>query len=238
VFLDYRSTRAALLEGEICLHYQPIHSLATGGIEGYEALARWGSVSPPDIAFAVEKHGLQALWVQQQIGQINRMLAVLPPHVWVSLNIDQSALALPILPAILNATPEPHRIVIEVLEAVRLDDQTAVALNQLRCTHVLKADDIGSLEYSWIDRLVGGYADLFHGLKLCKGLTYDVHTNKRTALVCVAILSLARELGLTTTGEWVHHPEQRDWLRERGCNSAQGELYSMPKPPGDFTWGL
>jgi EAL domain-containing protein (putative c-di-GMP-specific phosphodiesterase class I) len=230
MYLGYELTKTALLSGDICLHYQPIHSLETGEIDGYEALARWGLMPPPSIAAAIEYHNLQSLWLQQQVAQVNAVLDSLPPHIWISLNINQSALQIDGLPAILNATPEPSRIVIEVLEAVRLDSKTAEALGQLHCTHLLKADDIGSLEYGWIDRLVGGYAALFDGLKLCRGLTYDVHCNSRTALVCAAMLTISAELNLTTCAEWVHHPDQRDWLQQRGCNSGQGQLYGMPVP--------
>lgn len=226
----YSETRDALLNESIHLAYQPVHHLGTGELKGYEALARWEGYPPPHISAIVEGHNLQGLWIECQVAQVNRVLATLPMPLWVSLNIDQSVISLRQLPEILNCTPEPSRLVIEVLEAVRLDDTTAAALQELQCNHVLRADDVGSLEYSWIDRLVGGYAELFDGLKLCKGLTYDVHSNRRTALFCAAMLAIADELELHTTGEWVRHPVQRQWLHEHGCDCGQGELFGMPGP--------
>jgi EAL domain-containing protein (putative c-di-GMP-specific phosphodiesterase class I) len=227
---SYESTKAALRTGAITLHYQPIHCLRSGELRGYEALARWDTLPPPKIAAIVEGHSLQALWIECQMTQINAVLARLPPDVWVSLNINQSVLSLPKLPDILNDTPDPKRLVIEILEAVRIDDRVAEILRELRCTHLLRADDIGTVDYGWIDRIVGRYAELFDGLKLCKGLTYDVATNSRTAIFCAMMLTAAGEMGLSTVAEWVWRQDQADWLRDRGCQMGQGELFGLAKP--------
>jgi EAL domain-containing protein (putative c-di-GMP-specific phosphodiesterase class I) len=227
---SYESTKAALHSGAITLHYQPIHCLRSGELRGYEALARWGDLPPPRIAAIVEEHSLQSLWIEAQVTQINQALAILPPDIWISLNVDQSVLLLPKLPAILNRTPDPKRLVIEILEAVRIDDQVAEVLRELRCTHLLRADDIGAINYGWIDRIVGRYAELFDGLKLCRGLTYDVATNNRTAIFCAMMLAAAGEMGLSTVAEWVRWADQAAWLRDHGCQMGQGSLYGMPGP--------
>lgn len=230
----YLETKDALLSGDITLHYQPIHSLSTGALLGYEALARWGTMPPPQIAAIVEEHSLQALWLKCQVAQINEVLAHIPLRMWVSVNINQSALALRQLPDLLGDTPDPKRLVIEILEAVRITDPIANVLENLQCTHVLRADDVGGLEHGWLDRFIGSAADYFDGLKLCHGLTHNVHTNRRTALFCAMMLTLAEELELSTVAEWVHNPVQRDWLRDHGCDMGQGELYSMPTPWGEI----
>ena len=234
MFPSYAQTKADLLNGCICLHYQPIVSLETREILGYEALARWGQVSAPNIARIVESHNLHQTWIRQQIAQIDLVLQRIYPPVWVSLNISQAMLKLPALPVLLSTSPNKLGLQIEVLESVRLTPEAAAMLRQLKSHHILKADDVGSTDYSWMSRIIGQHADLFHELKLCKGLTRDVLRDKRTAIACRHIITLAVELGLSVVAEWVESDRQADLLRSWGCHAGQGRLFGMAKPPEDI----
>ncbi len=226
----YTETKIALLNGAVCLHYQPIYSLATHQLIGYEALARWGSLPPPTIAAVVEAHNLELTWIRQQLADIDMVLAEVYPPVWVSLNINQRTLAVPQLPSLLSTSPHELGIHVEILESVRLNTATVAAINQIGNRHILKADDIGSVEFGWIDRLVGDYAKFFHGLKLCRGLTQNILTDDRTARACKLFVTFATECGLETIAEWVQSKEQSELLLSWGCVAGQGEFFGMPQP--------
>ena len=225
---NYNATSAALLSGEITLHYQPIVNLRTRELVGYEALARWGNIPPPQIAAIVEGHSLELTWIRQQLAQIDLVLNRIYPPVWVSINIDQRTLAVPQLPLLLSTSPHEMGIHIEILESVKLNTATVKAINRIGSRHILKADDIGSVEYGWIDRLVGNYARHFHGLKLCRGLTKDILTDSRTAAACKLFIAFAKECGLNVICEWVESEEQADLLLSWGADAGQGSLFGMP----------
>ena len=224
---SYQSTKNALLSGEICLHYQPIHDLTTGELRGYESLARWGDLPPPAIAAIVEEHSLQALWIKRQVAQINHALSILPDELWVSLNIDQSALALHQLPQLLT-TPNPARLHIEILESVSLHGDVFIKrLQQIKAAHYLIfADDIG--EDAGLSRFL--QKGVWAGIKLDKVLVEGLPGDEQLALITESILSLARKLNLSSIAEWVELVEQLEWLRDRGCDMGQGRLFGMPGP--------
>lgn len=227
---DYDSIKAALSAGKIELHYQPIHNLNTGQLEGYEALARWGKMPPPDIASLIEEHSLQAVWIQQQLADVDAMMASAPPPLWVSLNLNQKALALPGLAAMLASLPHHLRVHVEILESVRLTPASVDVIKALALRHILKADDIGSPGHGGLDRIVGPHGPLFHGIKLCRGLTQQILTDERTATACRLLLEFAETYDLMTTAEWVESQAQADQLRDWGCNLGQGSLYGLAKP--------
>jgi EAL domain-containing protein (putative c-di-GMP-specific phosphodiesterase class I) len=222
--------KAALCHGDICLHYQPVVDLASREVVGYEALARWGTMPAPEIARVVEAAGLTLLWVRQQISEIDVVLARIHPPLWVSLNIAQAQIKLPGLSALLNSSPHRLGLQVEVLESVQLDAESADILRQLKAHHILKADDVGSTDYSWMSRVIGEYADLFHELKLCRGLTQNILKDRRTATACRHILGLANDLSLATIAEWVQTEPQARQLQRWGCDAGQGELFGMPAP--------
>jgi diguanylate cyclase len=227
---SYQFVKAAILTGAISLHYQPIHRLGSRKLIGYEALARWGNMPPPQIASLIELHNLELVWVRQQLNDIDEILTHIHPPIWISLNINQRTLALEPLPHLLNTSPHTLGIHVEVLESVRLNRQAIAALEKIGHRHILKADDIGSLDHAWIDRLIGEHAAIFHGIKLCRGLTRDILTNTRTATACRLFLELAQSCGLETIAEWVESEEQASQLLSWGCDGGQGKLFGMPEP--------
>ena len=230
----YTSVKTAILSGAIRLHYQPIHRLSDRQLLGYEALARWGDLPPPQIAALVEEHSLELLWVRRQLHDIDKILTEIYPPIWISLNLDQKVLAIESLSHLLNTSPHQLGIHVEVLESVKLHPQAVGALLKISHKHILKADDIGSLDHAWIDRLIGDHAAIFNGFKLCRGLTRDILTNSRTAAACRLFLGLARSCQLETIAEWVESEDQAQQLLEWGCDAGQGSLFGMPAEWGHW----
>ena len=67
-------------------------------------------------------------------------------------------------------------------------------------------------------------------LKLDRGFVQDVHCDPRNAAICVATISLAHGLGLEVIAEGVEEAAQLQWLRDHGCDQAQGFHMARPEP--------
>src|SRR5690606_24548975 len=67
-------------------------------------------------------------------------------------------------------------------------------------------------------------------LKIDRSFVQDVHADERNASICRALIALAGGLGLGTTAEGVEQEGELEWLRNNGCDQAQGFLLGRPAP--------
>jgi EAL domain-containing protein (putative c-di-GMP-specific phosphodiesterase class I) len=65
-------------------------------------------------------------------------------------------------------------------------------------------------------------------LKIDKSFVRNLGKDQVDAAICRAVLTLAHEVGLSVTAEGVETAQQLDWLREHGCDIAQGYLIARP----------
>ena len=77
-----------------------------------------------------------------------------------------------------------------------------------------------------------GYLKKFRAykLKIDKSFIQDISTDGEDRAIVAAVISMARNLGLKTIAEGVELVEQLDFLREQGCDEAQGYYFSKPLP--------
>ena len=233
---DKVDLRAAIDDGQLVLHYQPIVDLGTGKVTGAEALVRWqrpghGLLSPVEFIGLAEETGLivplgnrvlqdasdQAVrWQDRSIG--------------VTVNVSTRQLSnsgfLQSLDRVLTTTGlRPSALTIEVTESVWADEVAMRALMSVRDTGVRVAlDDFGT-----------GYSSLsylqrypFDVVKIDKSFTAELGESGRTAGVVRCIIDLTEVLGAVAVAEGIETPAQADWLREAGCNYAQGYLFGKP----------
>ncbi len=130
--------------------------------------------------------------------------------------------------ALAAARLSPHRLELEITEAVLLqDDETIVTmLHQLRALGVrIAMDDFGT-----------GYSSLsylrsfpFDKIKIDRSFIKDIDRNRDSAVIIKAIASLGTSLGIETTAEGVETEEQLDIVRRAGCTEMQGYLASRPR---------
>ena len=71
-------------------------------------------------------------------------------------------------------------------------------------------------------------------LKIDSSFVHDVERNTDSRAICIAIIALARSLGLKVVGEGVENRWQLEFLRRQACNIVQGFLLSEPLTPDDF----
>ena len=229
----------ALVQDEFWLHYQPIVDLQTGDRLGVEALIRWmhperGLLNPADFIDHAEMSG--------QIGPIGEWAlrtacnatAQLPSDVYTSVNISARQLRLPRLAEVvaqaLEASGLPaERLVLEITETATVSDMTgAIArLKELKALGLQVAlDDFGT-GYSPLTHLRSFPVDI---LKIDRSFVRNVMHSEEDRAIVKGVIQIAHRLGLRTVAEGIEKPRQLEIMRELGCDSGQGYLWTEPVP--------
>jgi diguanylate cyclase (GGDEF)-like protein len=243
--------RAAIRDGVLTVHYQPIVDTNTGHVASFEALARWqhptrGFVPPDTFIPLAEESGLiielgRAVLLEacQQAQQWHATFPELHPS--VSVNASRLQLANPnfiehVANALALADLDPSSLIIEVTESILASESrhVIVTLNELRRTGVrIAIDDFGT-GYSSFAALADLPIDI---LKIDKRFVDHLVYDDQGRGFVNAIMQLAHTLHLETTAEGVEQLEQRDALALLGCTYIQGYFYSPAMPgaqTGDF----
>jgi diguanylate cyclase (GGDEF)-like protein len=236
----------AIERGELRLYYQPKVHLASGQMTGMEALLRWehpelGLLEPAEFISLAEDSGLivpVGEWALHEACRQNQAWADagLPPLV-VAVNLSlrqfQQQQIEDVTARILRATRlDPALLELEVTESLATQDTDAVRATLLdlremgvRCS----IDDFGT-GYSGLSQLMQFPIDK---LKIDKSFVATIDGDREAPIV-VAVVALARGLGLEVIAEGVETAEQLERLRELGCDEMQGYLFSRPLPPERF----
>jgi diguanylate cyclase (GGDEF)-like protein/PAS domain S-box-containing protein len=228
---------------ELRLHYQPIVSVQTSQIEGFEALVRWqhpqrGLISPADFIPIAEDTGLISAigrWVLssacQQLADWQQQFPHLP-HLSVSVNLSgrqfvEADLAYQISEVLRQSGLSPRRLKLEVTEATLIKNPEAAAktLQQLKATGVkIELDDFGT-----------GYCSLSYlhnfaidALKIDRSFIQDLTHSQKHYVIVKTLVGLAHSLGIDAVAEGVEQESQRDELQRLGCEYAQGFFFSKP----------
>jgi diguanylate cyclase (GGDEF)-like protein len=239
------SLRHSVRTEELALYFQPKIRVADGSLVGVEALLRWhdhalGDVSPDRFIGLAEESGLIlqiGRWVAQSACRTlahwrERGLAT---SIAINVSARQFVHDNPaefIRAAALASDVDPAWIMVEITESALIQDFAAVQqglldLRELGCKVAI--DDFGT-GYSSLAYLKGLPVDQ---LKIDKAFIHNVHSNPVDAAICMAILSMARHVGLGVTAEGVETSAQLDWLRLHGCAEAQGFLIARPMAAPD-----
>ncbi len=239
--------RRSLERGDFVVHYQPQFDLASGAIIGAEALVRWmhpqrGLVPPGEFIPLAEETGLivpLGEWV------LRRALAQarawhesgLPPlQIAVNFSVRQfrhAAMVETVRRALEETEADPAWLDIELTESSIMKDQEGVvaSLRELKQLGIgVSVDDFGT-GYSSLARLKRFPIDV---LKVDQSFVRNVTTDASDAAIAATIVTLAKSLGMRVIAEGVETEEQADFLRSKGCDGAQGYLFSRPLPPEDF----
>jgi EAL domain-containing protein (putative c-di-GMP-specific phosphodiesterase class I) len=234
---------AAIEEGEIHLHYQPIVS-ALGELRGCEALMRWtsaeGESTPPsEFIPAAEACGLIHL-----LGGWSLRLACSQLARWgrsdlyVSVNVSpkqflREGFELTVKTALAAADLDPSRLMLEITEGVLMLDPgyARSLLTKLRQMGVQVAvDDFGTGHSSLAYLKTLPVTTLKVDQSFVKGLPED---GKDRAIVS-SVLTLAKDLGLSSVVEGVERQTQAETVKRLGCTYMQGWLFGGPRAPDSF----
>jgi diguanylate cyclase (GGDEF)-like protein len=238
-----RDMRRAVERRELFLQYQPIVSLATGSLRGFEALVRWqhperGLIPPAKFIPIAEETGMiipVGKWVLgEACRQMSRWqkLSRLDGPLPVSVNLSGKQFLQPDLleqiQEVLRETGlDPRGLKLEITETVVMENiETAThTLEQLRALGVeLSIDDFGT-----------GYSSLSYlqrfpvsTLKIDRSFISRMTESDGTAEIVRTIMQLAQNLGMDVVAEGVETESQRAQLRDFECEFGQGYFFSRP----------
>ena len=233
----------ALKRREFTLFFQPQYSLVDGRLLGMEALLRWNSARdgvrhPRDFVPAAEESGLMADiggWVlENACAQVAawREAGLAPPRVAINVAPQQlrDRRIVDLTRRMLDAHGlEGGAIEMELTEAALADPEAEATLRELANLGVqLTLDDFGT-----------GYSALGHlrrypvgTVKIDRSFIEDVPSNQGSAALAETIIVMAHKLGKRVVAEGVETLEQLEFLRERGCDCAQGYYLARPLSAG------
>jgi diguanylate cyclase (GGDEF)-like protein/PAS domain S-box-containing protein len=229
------------LYDELVLHYQPTFDLATGAVEGVEALLRWqhprhGLLAPGVFIAAAEESGAIVGiggWVLREACREAAGwgdLCGTSPVVAVNVSARQlreegfladvsGALAASGLPASALRLELTESVLLEATEATR---RNLAALPELGVA--LAIDDFGA-DHSSIGMLKELAPDV---LKIDR--SFVAVAGEREQALLRGVLSFARELGLKIVAEGIEAEEQLVAVRRLRCDAGQGFNLARPMP--------
>lgn len=233
----------ALERNELEMYYQPQVDVSTGRIVGAEALMRWnhperGFLTPVDFLPFAEENGLMipiSDWMLEAI--CSDLLE------WEASGIEPVKLSLNLSPQYLEQGNfveklknilmlydiSPQQIEVEITENICIRNPEH-AINQLKMLCQIGVsvaiDDFGT-----------GYSSLaylqrfsIHAIKIDQSFVKDIHCENSHAPIILAIISIAKGLGLNLVAEGVETEIQAQYLERAGCKIMQGYFYHRPLP--------
>src|SRR5437773_600218 len=237
--------RGAIEREELTVEYQPIVSLDTFKISGFEALARWkhaehGQISPNQFIPVAEEAGLIIAigeWIlREACTQTRRWQELYPSEEPLSISVNLSAkqFAQPDLierieQVLLETKLEPSSLRLEITESVVVENVEAATglLRRLRKLGVgLSIDDFGT-GYSSLSSL---HSFPISTLKIDGSFVSRMDGQNENTEIVRTIMSLAENLGMDVVAEGVETLEQVTKLRTFGCEKGQGFFFSRPIP--------
>jgi len=221
---------------------QPLVSLRTGNITGFEILARWitasgQTVSPTEFLPVVERLGLMDSMTVALLQDAVSATRAWPAGLCLSLNITPEQLLRPSLTSCLSRIMQhagPVMLELEITEqnVMAISDDAREAIRQLKETGIgVVLDDFGT-GYSNLSVLLGlGITKI----KIDQSFIAGIVTGSEQRKVVETLLALCQGLNVVITAEGIEDVATLRWLRKRGCDYGQGYLFSRPVPAGQAT---
>ncbi|WP_156679685.1 bifunctional diguanylate cyclase/phosphodiesterase [Sphingomonas profundi] len=231
--------REAIERRQLDLHFQPLASLETGEIVGFEALLRWnhpqrGAVSPSVFIPLAEETGLIVPIGEWVLRRACREAASWQQPLKIAVNLSPVQFAIGDIATLIETVLresrlDPCRLDLEITEGLLIKD----ADKALAVLHRLKAlgcqiamDDFGT-----------GYSSLsyfrqfpFDKVKIDQSFVRDMADNPQALAIVKAVIGLGRGLGMSVLAEGVETAAQMHLLQQEGCEQMQGYLISRPQP--------
>jgi diguanylate cyclase (GGDEF)-like protein len=240
--------RRAIERDELLLHYQPKIDLATGVLQGVEALVRWrhperGLMPPVEFVGLAEHTGLirpLTRWVMREAVAQSRRWRSDGLEVPVAVNLSVRALTRELPGEIGDLLAETcitgEWLELEVTETMVMQNpaEGLAILERLAALGIrLSVDDFGT-----------GYSSLGYlkrlpvsEIKIDRSFVMNMDQDESDRAIVRSTIDLARHLDLTVVAEGVESSAVLTELRDFGCSSAQGFHISPPlEPDALLTW--
>jgi diguanylate cyclase (GGDEF)-like protein/PAS domain S-box-containing protein len=231
--------RHAYLNGELELYFQPQVRLSDGAVVGSEALLRWnqgGIVVGPgafiDVLASSPIAAAAGRWILRTACETAASWQSLGLSSRVSVNLFPIQFHDPFLineleQVLAETRLSPSSLELEITENTALgsNDATLAATSQIRELGIgVALDDFGT-----------GYASLSHlaeipltRIKIERSFIRKLPDDHKLAAIVRSLIAMAHNVGLRVTAEGVETAAQARFLRDMGCDEAQGFLFARP----------
>lgn len=236
----------ALRSGNIAVLYQPKLNLATQAIDSVEALVRWNhperGLLPPDCFIPLFEEAGRiddlTLAVMAQSFEDMRRWCDCGLTIGVAVNVSATLLTSDnfvhrALALIERSGVPAHRITLEVTETAQFEDtdKAIATLERFRATGLrISMDDYGTGQSAL------NYLKLLplSELKIDRMFVALAHVDRGDAMLVRSTVQLAHELGIKVVAEGVEDAECLAFLRQIGCDHAQGYFIGRPQKADDL----
>ncbi|SKB12393.1 Response regulator receiver modulated diguanylate cyclase/phosphodiesterase [Planktothrix sp. PCC 11201] len=231
--------RKAISQQEFCLYYQPIVSLITQEIKGFEALIRWnhpekGMIPPDEFIPMAEEIGLinpLGWWIlREDCNQLRHWQDQLP-GVSLTMNVNFSPLQFQqinlfekIAEIVQQTGITKNTLNIEITESC-LFKEANLNFKFLKNLGVGICIDDFCTGYSSLNLLKDLPIDI---LKIDRSFLENLNRNPNDTILMQTIILLGENLKMEVVAEGVETQEQIEILRELGCIFGQGYFFSRP----------
>ncbi|MGG6298209.1 bifunctional diguanylate cyclase/phosphodiesterase [Leptolyngbya sp. AN02str] len=235
--------RRAIAQEEFVLHYQPIVSLNTGCLLGFEALIRWQhpqeGLKPPSTFIAIaEETGLITrldFWaLRTACEQLAVWQSTFPELNFLKVSVNLSAqdlrrsdLTEEVDRILLETGLEGCYLTLEITESMLIEDveSTITLLSQLKQRNIqISIDDFGT-GYSSLNYLHRLPVD---NLKVDRSFVNQIQTGKCNHQIVETIIALSNQLELDAIAEGIETQHQLEQLKYLGYKQGQGYRFSKP----------
>ncbi len=236
-------------DNQLILHFQPQIEIATGQLNGVEALVRWihpeqGLIYPEHFLPLVEQSSMMntlTRWVLSQAVKQGQLCQQAGFTMTVSVNmsaLDITGLMLPEqLAQLLDDNKlDATQLTLEITESALMGKLVTSLdiLTRLRLKGInLSIDDFG-IGYSSLSQL---HRIPFTELKIDRSFVCNMSEDDEARAIVKTCIMLGHELNMRVVAEGVETKQQFEMLKKMGCDLAQGYLIAEPMPGSDLiTW--
>ena len=240
--------KEALDNDALRLFYQPIIGLASGKIEGFEALIRWnhpskGFISPETFIPIAEDSGLIleiSRWVVLEACRFLEKIKETYPtdDFFMSVNFSATdfsdASFKSYIQYVLNETGiRPEQLHLEITERLLMSNPSSArdTLDECRKEGMLVSIDDFGTGYSSLSYLHHFPIDI---LKIDRSFINNMVEDQSAMELVRSIVSLGHNMKMKIIAEGIETEEQAQMLRGIGCDQAQGFMYAKPMPADDL----
>ncbi|SNT30506.1 PAS domain S-box-containing protein [Granulicella rosea] len=242
--IDREDLRVALELDQLVPHFQPIVSVSSGEICGFEILARWrhssaGNIRPDVFIRIAEESGQIDLLTQRILRKALRAAPKLPAPLFLTVNLStiqlqNMELATEFETLLTNSGFPAERLTLEITETALIVDMkrtsaTIHALKSLGCRLALDDFGVGCSNLEQLQSLP------FDMLKIDRSFVDSIVKSRKSRKIAASIVGLARSLGLTTVAEGIETESQADMLLWLGCQLGQGWWYGRAEAEDQIT---
>lgn len=207
--------------------FQPIMTLGSRRVVGYEALARFADgVDTLEVLELASQAGRRVSLELALVRGALKAAGVFPDGTWIHINVSPLAALAPELATFVTGSRQ--RVVLEITEDALFDADGATSLRtSLPASCRLAIDDVGA-GYAGLSRLLEVRPDI---VKIDRAIIAGIHTDPARQALVAGLVQFGNVTDSMVIAEGIEHEEERTVLHSLGVRFAQGYLFAHPEAP-------